>query len=766
MKRKITLLLCLSLFFGSNYNLSQTGGTGGITVDISKPERSNDIELQRLTVISPIYINGNAEFDRAVLSNGWQGDGTSRYPIVISSYYIKNGVNLTTIINTDYYFILENISLVNGTTGIVIENTPNALVRNISITNVTIGIRITNNIGGSFNNITIQHRNTGVIADQSSNMVFRTITVDKLSNADSINKGFSFYGSNNITIKNSYIYSHDTGIYSFQSSQMAFTSNTFISNNKGIYVYYGSFNLISHNSINDGIFNGIFISNSNNNSIYSNIVLDYSTMGIDLSNSQFNSVYSNNITGNAVGIKLLSSMFNNISSNYIVDSLEMRGIFLFNSGSNIIDNNEMVHNGLRIVSQYEDKVVQLSVSGNTINNEALLFYQNVENIVISGFHSVIFIVNSTNVEISSNAFERSNSAISVHHSSNIQILNNTYSNFSEGIVITYSNNIIIENNRLDQISITGMVFNEITNINVTENIISNSLGQAIGINHVTSSNFIRNSLYANQNGIIINLGSNYNLFTNNTISSSTFYAFSVSNAHNNLFYFNTISGSGRYGIELTSSSSGNIIKWNNFIDLVANGRHASDNADSVFAYNFWSDHISTDSDYNGVYDDSYSLYGSSSTIDLTPLSNTLPEIIVIGFITPARGGEYIDSMIIEWGIVNNFTADFSFDLLYSLQGQNNWQVIATNLVNFSLVWYFQGISDGNYTMRLVIKNGYGLIYSRDSMIFELISTADTNNPQPPVSNTDQSPVEYQLNPFSVILLFSIFYLGKKRKGKY
>ncbi len=209
----------------------------------------------------------------------------------------------------------------------------------------------------------------------------------------------------------------------------------------------------------------------------------------------------------------------------------------------------------------------------------------INNIVLKGFSSTIYIKDSTGISIENN-----------------QIFG--ISNSSEGVNLLRSNNNIIRSN-----SIFGQLHTAIV------------IG---GNNNSASENNIN---YINTTGIRV-AGSDNNIFSNSISYVHNFGAgiSAETNYSNNHFYGNTISNCG-YGFIMSavpgSVSLGNEVYHNNFIDNWAGaagcgGRYGTAGCQDDLFYkdlpeggNYWSENNCVDADANGICDSEYNLVFSA-----------------------------------------------------------------------------------------------------------------------------------------------------------
>ena len=247
--------------------------------------------------------------------------------------YVKAGI---------YY---ENV-VVNKTVSVMGENRESTFIDggfagtvvNVTANNVVISGFTVRNSGSEL-------LDTGVYVYQSANVAIQNnnITRDK--------GGITLYESSNSNIfGNNITVNNDDGIWLVESSNSNITNNYITNNYDGIRLEYSSnYNSIFGNNITVNNDDGITLSLSSNNNITENNITANNWTGILLDKSSNNNIHRNNITANTDGFWLYESSDNSIAENNITASGEV-GIWLDRSSNNSIYHNNFISSADQVYS--------------------------------------------------------------------------------------------------------------------------------------------------------------------------------------------------------------------------------------------------------------------------------------------------------------------------------------------------------------------------------------------------------------------------------
>lgn len=266
------------------------------TNDLTSIQRENN------SILLSISINNNTDFSLQAGSHGWPGNGSQSDPYIIKNLFFNNSLSnqpLIQIQNTNSYFTLENISLIGGSYGILLNNVSNAIIKNVSVYKSNSNLIYLNNN----ENITIKDSN--------------------FSNGGNIQVNLLIDLSKDILIENNTISNSDFVGLKFRDSNSSTVIHNTIKNNKnsGIVLGHTQNILINDNTIKDNQANGISVEQSKNTNVTNNLVYNHPQPGIlILANNTLisnNTVYNTLLWGLGIDVPSYNSV---ISHNNFIDN--------------------------------------------------------------------------------------------------------------------------------------------------------------------------------------------------------------------------------------------------------------------------------------------------------------------------------------------------------------------------------------------------------------------------------------------------------------
>ena len=383
--------------------------------------------------------------------------------------------------------------------------------------------------------------------------------------------------------------------------------------NKGGVELYADNVTIENNYI-DSEFNGIFMKNANFNTIKNNTLFDKIHLESDCNNNIFQ---ANNGTF-VIGINH-DSQYNTIIGN------TNRGVYLYEADYNSIENNNFTDYGIAVLTE------NCYVTNNTVNNKPIIYYEDINNLIISEEVGQVIIVRCDNITIqnmnivntisgiqlvqSQNCIITENSlsghlwrAVSLIESYNNTIMENTFtSNTGDGIALDYSdyNKIYSNDFTFNSDYAAGIFLYVAQNNDIFNNNFSNNFF-AIFFEFMRYNTISNNEINDNEYGLYGTFAQE-NTIENNNLNNNIHYGIYNENNNANTIINNTICNSNN-GIWLESND--NIIYHNTLVDNDLSAASLGNNiwySEILQDGNYWSDYTGMDNNSDGIGDTPYIL---------------------------------------------------------------------------------------------------------------------------------------------------------------
>ncbi|MGY5853751.1 MAG: NosD domain-containing protein [Candidatus Thorarchaeota archaeon] len=277
--------------------------------------------LADMQVYNAISISSDSDFE----SQGWDGNGSSSNPYIISNLQITNQSDCITIQHTRSYFIIENCEFIGTSNkGIHLDNITNGLVQNC------------------------YSYGKPLFAIYSYNFTYR------LNYVDDTYLGIYSLGCNNFTLDSNVIYNiSGSGLSIVQSYDVSVSNNTLTQTGNNAIVVDASLRINATSNIIDSVVeSGIFLKSSEDCKIYNNTM---SNGGMRISGTsidqQIHDVSENTVSGKSVG-------YYHSQNDFSIDGSIHNQIFLINcTGVNVNSGNfQNLYVGIHIAFS-EDCVV-------------------------------------------------------------------------------------------------------------------------------------------------------------------------------------------------------------------------------------------------------------------------------------------------------------------------------------------------------------------------------------------------------------------------
>ena len=652
---------------------------------------------------TPIYIdNTDPLHDWATFqaTYAWcTGDGSAFQPYTISQVLIDGPhTELITIKNSDVNFSITWCDLLNGDTGIYLDNVTNGEIQYNNCSGGSIGIYLDD----CYDNLI-------------SNNNFQYISL---------------------------------GIYSYDSSYSEITRNNFIESNKGIYfidsfsniiddnvfnalIEYGikldgsNQNYFAHNEISDACY-GVYSSSSEHNTIYNNTIHDltnWDSCGV-LSSGDYNNISENNIERcNMAGIKVVDGNFNDILNNTI-DTIKESGIIVescsnFNVKSNVIMN--VLEFGIELINSESGDAfnnllydcgfnvdgdpslmsnLNLNVS-NKVNNKPVYFYEG-----INGLNNGDFI----------------NAGQILLYSCDLGVFSNLNLDYcSMGIGLYYCESTSISDSDFTYNLHSG-IFVKSSNYTIITNITASNNGKGIAIEICDDISITESNLSYNEVGVyggnaeneysIIYAGTKAKI-EDNTIAYNNYSGIHVFGGDNFLIKDNLIERNRDHGIHLASQSnfnniSNNIARYNSYTGIFLDECSYNTISGNVFNYNtIGGIYLDVFSSNNTISDNTVSYngdFGIKLVLTYQTHGNNITKNILTSNYDTTVSLDYSSSgiLIFNGGRKDNFISENTIrNHIYSIEIRSSYNITLTKNELYDDL-YLMSSTDINFTKNLLV----------------------------------------------------------------
>jgi parallel beta-helix repeat protein len=504
--------------------------------------------------------------------------------IVIHNNTISQGEGIIVFHSIDVT-VSSNLVTDCNNYGIISWRSPNIIIEdNIVYNNSREGIYLFEaNYNSLQGNLISFNEASGIHLEKSNST---TIIGNNISN--NFRNGIDLSDSENSHLTSNTIeYSGDAGILVLDSTNTSIR-NTFVINNlhHGITVQSANVTNLINNTIKDNGGSGLYTSNTRNGTLIGNTIKDNGESGIYEFNTINGMTMDNSIQNNFGGIVILYGVESFITGNSIANN-SYYGISLDRSVNSSVTHNRLMNNLFNVQGEMLDHFLVDEFLNNTVDGKAIIYWQNMQNEAILQDSGQVFLVNSNSIEIS----KISSYNIYVFYCTDVQISDNEISWDSDSIFSLYAINLLRSH----------------------ANTISNNVLKGSGI-YLYDSTFNKihgnTVIYAKSNGLDLSENSNFNILTNNVI-------YEAVNVGISIFY-----------------SFNNDILWNDFINsqlLYCQGcsQVITNTVGNKFSYNYWSEWVSPDKNYDCIVDNKYQIatfslgYEIIRIVDETPVTQPI-----------------------------------------------------------------------------------------------------------------------------------------------
>jgi PGF-pre-PGF domain-containing protein len=506
-----------------------------------------------------IYLSSSNNFN--TLTNN-TANSNSYYGIYLGSSNFNTLTSNTANSNSYYGIYLSSSSSNNITNNIAKENTRYDIYIDASSDSYCNNV-IANTTGSGDRNILFYNATTTLKDETFSELI--------LCNADNSS-------INNVTIDSS-LTKRNNMLYVHRTDNSNFTNINSSDSYNGIYLSSSFNNTITNNILNSNIDSGIYLLSSGNNTITNNTVEENDVFDVNIYASS--DAYCNNVIENITGSGDRLIKYLNRSDN-LQDETFSELIMCNANNSNInnvtIDGSQIKKNNVLYVHRtYNSNFTNI----NSMNNYYGIYLYNSNsnnltnnNISNNSQYGIYLSSSSSNNVTNNNASNNSQHGIYLYYSNNNTFANNIANNNNQnGIYLyPYSNYNTFTDNIASSNKNSGFYLYQYSNYNTLINNTARTNSQyGIQLSYSSSNNLTNNDANSNNYHGIYILSSSSNNVANNNASNNNQYGINLYSSSNNILINNNASSNSNYGIYLYSSSSNNLTnntaKENNFYDI-------------------------------------------------------------------------------------------------------------------------------------------------------------------------------------------------------
>ena len=472
-------------------------------------------------------------------------------------YITGNGSGKGITLSKSTNVTLQNCQLGNYSNGISLLSSNYTVIQNSTVSNSTYGIYM----DPSYNNTIIEntlYNNSlyGLYMEDSHNNTVRNNTAYNNS------KGFFLNISTNNTLRDNIAYNNSEGGIVLLGSLNNTLRNNTARNNTGYGIYLSSAsdeNIIENNTAYGNINHGFIISSGSGNNLTDNTAYDNAGAGFLLDLSTDNRLSNNSAYNNTwEGFELMTSSNSNILINNTAYNNTLSGFLLSSSDFNNLTDNYAYNNTLHGIYIYSGS------SNNLTDNGA---YNNTQNGILLELGVIGWC--QYNILDFNDAQENGEDGYSTATCSYNNFTNNRgHGNIQEGFHISTGSNNLFLNNSAYLNQVDGFYIGTSTDNTLTNNTVHDNGGTGIYV--IADSNYINltgNTVYGNQNGILLEANILYSSITNSTVYDNSNWGIAVrKESYDNTLFNNTAFGNG-YGLIISNSINVSA----NYTTLYSNG---------------------------------------------------------------------------------------------------------------------------------------------------------------------------------------------------
>jgi parallel beta-helix repeat protein len=623
------------------------------------------LEIYAYTPHVPIRIDNDSDFSATVISNGWNGTGSSQYPYRITNLDIDTtGISYAIYIgNTTACFEVSDCYLRNYSSSAIL------------LQNVTDGQLINNSCSGSTLGITLEYsRNCSICSNNCSGNA-EGVWLHYSNNCEMLNNscsnggvGIALWGANNSIIRNNICSNGSSGISIFQSTNCTVNENLCSDNENGIEFY-----------------------NCIKTTIVANRCHNNSWCGIDLYETSYSSV----------------------ADNFCFNST-VEGIRVSTSTNDVLRNNTVFRGGIQIGGSFVDlnqwNTHDIDTS-NIVNGKPLYYLRNCTGGTVPLGAGQVVLANCTDMIVRDQDLGNVSEPIAIGFCTNVTVTNNTCkNNYWCSMSLTSSVGCRIENNSFSDNVYEGMNICSTVDSVICNNTIENCRNGIVLTQYSNGNSIYNNSISNNRLiGIEIWLYSTHNLIYNNLISQNVGYGVSINSwCERNRIWNNSF---------VENNGAGDVYDAAHIQAYDLNGKSSGNLWNATGFGNYWSDWKTPDiAPPFGIVDDPYLIQGSGGAKDYFPLkpSDLSPPITTVSLSgTLGTNGWYTSPVTVSLHATDSDSGVNA--TFYRIGTSGSW-------LNYSSSFLIS--SEGNSTVQFCSRDNAG----NNETVRSIVIKIDTKSP--------------------------------------
>ncbi len=449
-----------------------------------------------------------------------------------------------------------------------------------------------------------------------------------IAQTSSLGSGIFLSYADNCTLSDNLVTNSTYGIVLASSANATLRGNTLIGNKYGFGVGTSSATTGAVFAISPQYSQDIDSSNTvNGKPIYywtnkNGVVVPSDAGYVALVNCSGITVQGLQLANNYNGLVIVDTEGSTIINNTLTGNYE--GLSVSTSSGNTFHNNNIYDNGCNLAQATVSADID---SSNMLNGKPAYVWVNQHDQTVPEDAGYVALVNCSGITVNDLNLTSNAVGILLQNTSNCTISNNTIANMTSGITLTDTASINITNNTITTCE-DGIVENASTSNTIFGNVFNENVKSGITLQSSTDNNVVDNWITGSNNGISL-LDSSENTLKGNDLTKNTYgiefsaNAFQYYNGQpeastcaNNTVTENNFTQNAN-GVSINYNVANNTFYRNNFVNNIQQAYASSYNFysstptniwDNGKEGNYWSNYNGTDTNYDGVGDQSMDVF--------------------------------------------------------------------------------------------------------------------------------------------------------------